>query len=98
MGTLLGHLSQFGSFSTQGEVLCTQGLAYLLREHPDARSAFAAEIASATGAKIGDDLTWRAEARQERDRGRPDLVGSGGGHPHRRPDRPAGKLSGAFEP
>jgi len=73
MGTLLGHLSQFGSFSTQGEVLCTQGLAHLLREHPDARSAFAAEIASVTGAKIGNDLTWRAEAHQELDRGRPDL-------------------------
>lgn len=73
MGTLLGHLAQFGSFSAQAEVLCTQGLAYLLREHPDARSAFAAEIASITGAKIGDDLTWHAEARQELDRGRPDL-------------------------
>jgi len=73
MGTLLGHLSQFGSFSTQGEVLCTQGLAYLLREHPDAQSAFTAEIASVTGVTIGNDLTWRAEAHQEGDRGRPDL-------------------------
>jgi hypothetical protein len=73
MGTLLGHLSQFGSFSTQGEVLCTQGLAHLLREHPDARSAFAAEIASVTGVRIGNDLTWRAEAHQDLDRGRPDL-------------------------
>ena len=73
MRTLLGHLSQLGSFSTQGEVLCTQGLAHLLREHPDARSAFASEIAAVTGLRIDDDLAWRAEARQELDQGRPDL-------------------------
>jgi hypothetical protein len=39
--TLLGYLARFSSFSTQSEVLCTQGLAYLLREHADARSALA---------------------------------------------------------
>jgi len=30
MRTLLGHLAQFASFHSQGELLCTQGLAYLL--------------------------------------------------------------------
>lgn len=36
MGTLLGRLAQFASFTTQGELLCTQGLAHLL-QHPDAQ-------------------------------------------------------------
>jgi len=73
METLLGHISQFASFSTQGEVLCTQGLAYLLQEYREAQAEFATEIAAVTGVKIGDSLTWRAEVRQERDGGRPDL-------------------------
>jgi len=73
MGTLLGHLSQFASFGTQGEVLCTQGLAYLLQEYPEVQAAFAANVAALTGVKIGDSLTWRAEAYQEPDGGRPDL-------------------------
>ena len=36
---LLSHLAQFASFSNQGELLCTQGLAYLL-ENPEAGAAF----------------------------------------------------------
>jgi hypothetical protein len=72
MGTLLGRLAQFGSFSGQGEVLCTQGLAYLLKEHPNARSAFADEIAARAGVSVSHDLTWLPEQRQ-RDGGRPDL-------------------------
>ncbi len=40
MRRLMGHLAQFSSFSKQGEVLCTQGLKYLL-ENSDARVAFA---------------------------------------------------------
>ncbi|MDP9238244.1 MAG: hypothetical protein M3P30_12770 [Chloroflexota bacterium] len=72
MRTLLGHLAQFGSFSTQGEVLCTQGLAYLLREHGEARSAFADELAKRAGIAVGPDMTWLAEQRQP-DGGRPDL-------------------------
>ena len=73
MRTLLGHLAQFGSFSTQAEVLCTQGLAYLLVEHPDARSAFADELAHRADVNVSHDLTWLAEQHQESDRGRPDL-------------------------
>lgn len=73
METLLGHLSQFASFSKQGEVLCTQGLAYLLREYREAQSALADQIAAATGVRIGDSLTWRAEAHNELDGGKPDL-------------------------
>ena len=46
--TLLGHPSHFGSFSTQSELLCTQGLAYLLQTHEDARSALADEVEART--------------------------------------------------
>ena len=70
--TLLGYLAQFGSFSQQSEVLCTQGLAYLLRTHKEARSALADEVKERTGVAIGNGLTWLAEAVQE-DGGRPDL-------------------------
>ena len=42
--TLLGHLANLGSFATQSEVLCTQGLAYLLQSYEHARSAMADEI------------------------------------------------------
>ena len=63
--TLLGHLAQFGSFCTQAELLCTQGLAYLLRTHEDARLALAAEVEARTGAKIGHQLSWHAEALQD---------------------------------
>ena len=62
--TLLGYLAQFSSFSTQSEVLCTQGLAYLLQTYKDARSALADEVAR-TGIGIGDSLTWLAEAQQD---------------------------------
>lgn len=72
MATLLGHLAQFGSFSSQGEVLCTQGLTYLLCEHHDARSAIADELAARAGVSVSHDLTWLAEQRQP-DGGRPDL-------------------------
>lgn len=70
--TILGYLAQFGSFSNQSEVLCTQGLAYLLRTHKEARSALADKVKACTGVAIGNGLTWLAEAVQE-DGGRPDL-------------------------
>ena len=70
--TLLGYLARFGSFSLQSEVLCTQGLAYLLREHEEARSALATEVQARTGVPIGKSLTWKAEALQD-DKGRVDL-------------------------
>lgn len=75
MTRLLGHLAQFNAFSNQGEVLCTQGLAYFVREHPDARAALAAEISSRAGLALPDDLHWRTEAVQDCDGGRPDLEG-----------------------
>lgn len=75
MKRLLGHLAQFDSFFSQGELLCTQGLTHLLREHSEARSALAAEIGSRSGVSPQDDLTWRAEAYQDHDGGRPDLEG-----------------------
>lgn len=69
---LLGYLARFGSFSAQSEVLCTQGLTYLLRTHEDARAALADTVELLTGLAIGDSLTWLAEATHE-DRARPDL-------------------------
>jgi hypothetical protein len=53
-------------------VLCTQGLAYLLREYEDARSALASEVEARTGIEIGDSLTWLPEVEQA-DGGRVDL-------------------------
>ncbi len=73
MDRLLGHLAQFGSFWNQGELLCTQGLAYLLRD-PEGERVFADLISSATRHSLSPGLSWHAEARQE-DRGRPDLEG-----------------------
>jgi len=73
MDRLLGHLAQFGSFSQQGELLCTQGLAYLLRDAEGER-VFTDLISRATGHSLGPGLSWQAEPRQE-DQGRPDLEG-----------------------
>lgn len=73
MDRLLGHLAQFGSFSQQGELLCTQGLAYLLRDTEGER-VFTGLISLATGHSLSPGLSWQAERRQE-DRGRPDLEG-----------------------
>jgi len=72
VNTLLGHLAQFGSFLSQGEVLCTQGLTHLLQD-THAKSSFAAEITRRTGVELTGELTWHAEAFQPHDRGRPDL-------------------------
>ena len=73
MDRLLGHLAQFGSFWQQGELLCTQGLAYLLRDAEGER-VFTGLISLATGHSLSPGLSWQAERRQE-DRGRPDLEG-----------------------
>ena len=74
MRRLLTHLAQFSSFSKQGEVLCTQGLTYLL-ENSDARAALSSFLSGQAGLTVDSDLTWRAEVRQP-DGGRPDLEGS----------------------
>lgn len=71
MRRLLTHLAQFGAFHAQGEVLCTQGLAYLL-EDPSARSAFRALIEERARCQVDPELTWAAEVPQA-DGGRPDL-------------------------
>ncbi|MGM5056098.1 PD-(D/E)XK nuclease family protein [Rhizobium sp. 814_E9_N1_1] len=73
MRRLMSHLAQFSSLSKQGELLCTQGLAYLL-QNPDARKSFGDHISKTVGRTISSDLTWRAEARQK-DGARPDLEG-----------------------
>jgi hypothetical protein len=70
--TLLGYLARFHSFTTQSEVLCTQGLAYLLKTSEEARLALAAEVEERTGITITDTLTWWPELKQA-DGGRPDL-------------------------
>jgi hypothetical protein len=73
MDRLLGHLAQFGSLSQQGELLCTQGLAYLLRDAEGER-VFTDLISLATGHLVSPGLSWQAESRQE-DGARPDLEG-----------------------
>lgn len=73
MRQLMGHLAQFSSLSKQGELLCTQGLAYLL-QNPDARKRFGDQISTAVGRTVNSNLTWRAEVRQK-DGARPDLEG-----------------------
>lgn len=72
--TLLGHLAHFGSLWAQSELLCTQGLAYVLRTYPEARAAMAAEVKKRTGVTLDEGVRWFAEALQD-DRGRPDLEG-----------------------
>ena len=70
--TLLGYLARFASFSTQSEVLCTQGLAYLLQTHEEARVAMADVVKAHTGVGIDGSITWVPEALQD-DFGRVDL-------------------------
>jgi hypothetical protein len=65
------HLAQFSSLSKQGELLCTQGLAYLLQT-PDACAAVGTLISKRVGKTLAPDLTWHAEPPQQ-DGGRPDL-------------------------
>jgi hypothetical protein len=79
MRRILGHLAHFGSFFSQGEVLCTQGLTYLL-QGSDAREAFGEHLSKRAGSLIPSDLVWNAEAYQA-DRGRCDLEGSVDGKP-----------------
>jgi hypothetical protein len=71
MRRLLTHLAQFSSFFKQGEVLCTQGLAYLLKNSA-ARAEFGAYISKHACRTLGSNLAWKAEVRQE-DGGRCDL-------------------------
>lgn len=73
MDRLLGHLAQYASFWDQGELLCTQALAYLLRnEH--AERAFSDFICASTGCAPFGPLEWWPELTQA-DGGRPDLEG-----------------------
>ncbi len=69
----MGYLAQFSSFSKQGELLCTQSLAYLLM-NTNAQHAFAAFLGAAVSSSISETLTWRAEHCQS-DGGRPDVEG-----------------------
>jgi hypothetical protein len=70
--TLLGYLARFASFTTQSEVLCTQGLAYLLETYEEARLALAGEVKARTSIGIGNSIEWIPESSQK-DGGRPDL-------------------------
>lgn len=69
--TLLGHLATMHAMASQGELLCTQGLAHVAN-HPAARDAFTRLLERAGGVELPRDLVWRAEERQG-DKGRPDL-------------------------
>lgn len=70
--TILEYLSRFSSFTKQSELLCTQGLTYILRTYPAARRAFAHTIEKKVDFICGDSLHWLAEPAQT-DGGRPDL-------------------------
>lgn len=70
--TLLGHLARFASFTMQSELLCTQGLAYLLNTYKEAHSGMADAVEARTGVRIGDSLKWVPEALHD-DGSRPDL-------------------------
>ncbi len=94
MEKLLGHLAQFGSFSKQGELLCTQGLSYLLKD-AGGDAALRAVIESLTRTTLPERLEWIAEAVQV-DRGRPDLEGCApGGIPKVKVE---GKLGAVLSP
>ena len=71
MPTLMGHLAQFSAFAKQGEVLCTQGLAHLLR-NLEAAEAFNNHYLKPADIIFSGNLSWKAEARQK-DWARPDL-------------------------
>ncbi len=71
MKTLIGHLSQFSVLSKQGEVLCTQGLHFVL-ENESFKQVFESHILKAAEFKTEGDLTWYTEVTQT-DGGRPDL-------------------------
>ena len=74
MRRLLAHLAQFSSFAKQGELLCTQSLAYLL-QNDEACAAFAAYVSGRVDSALSQNMRWRAEVRQPEDLGRPDLEG-----------------------
>jgi hypothetical protein len=80
MATLLGRLTQFGSFLSQGELLCTQGLTYLLCEYPEARTVMSNEIAAHVHRTMPAELVWAAEVLQP-DRARVDIEGQHGESP-----------------
>lgn len=69
--TVAGYLAQSGWLSQHGEVLCTQGLTFLLNDS-GLRDAFGRYLSDRTGVAIDGDAAWLAEARQA-DNGRPDL-------------------------
>ncbi len=69
--TLLGHLATMHAMASQGELLCSQGLAYLTNQ-PAAKEALTRLLERAGGVDLPRDLVWRAEERQG-DKGRPDL-------------------------
>jgi hypothetical protein len=73
MDEILGYLAQFSSLARQGELLCTQGMTFLLKNR-DGEKALRELISTATGHLVATELKWRAESRQI-DEGRPDIEG-----------------------
>jgi hypothetical protein len=69
----MGYLSQYASFSKQGELLCTQSLTYLL-SNKEAQHTFTSFLGAESNSSVDELLTWRAEYIQS-DGGRPDLEG-----------------------
>lgn len=78
MNSILGYLAQFSSFSRQGELLCTQGLAFLLKnQHYEL--AFRELLSAVADRPVSTRLDWRPEGRQL-DGGRPDIEGRDAGN------------------
>lgn len=73
MDSILGYLARFSSFFRQGELLCTQGLAFLLNGQ-DYELAFRELVGAAAEWPLPTRLDWRPESRQL-DGGRPDIEG-----------------------
>ena len=74
--TLLGELATLHCLASQGELLCTQGLTFLVNQ-PGAAEAFRKTLEFHSQLPLPRDLVWRAEPIQT-DKGRPDMEGRSG--------------------
>lgn len=74
--TLLGHLATLHSLASQGELLCTQGLTFLVNQ-PAGNQAFRQLLERMFDLSLPPLLVWRAEERQS-DKGRPDMEARAG--------------------
>ena len=74
MKTLISHLARRGDLSKNGELYCTEALAYLLQDDTLSRT-WLADLSTQVGLDLSDAVIWQAEPTQQ-DGGRPDLEGT----------------------